>query len=124
MGRRLTAALWLFLLLTGQAATLARPLAAAAGHECRCDERLCRCTHQHRPPSTPKCHFPGGSSLPTLQSCDRDEEQVLATAFYVLPQVVVLIEPLAAEALIPTFRVQVPAFFDEISPPPPRSPLA
>lgn len=124
MRQRLVAALWLLLLATGQAGALVRPLAASTNHDCRCDERLCRCTHKHRPASLPKCHFPGGSPMPSLQSCDTSQEQALAVGVYLVPLPPALTGPLGVQALVPTGLALTSDFFDDISPPPPRFPLS
>lgn len=122
MAGRFAAAVWLILFLASQAVTLARPLLASEAHECRCDERVCRCTHKHRQPVVPTCRFPDGTSLPTVQTCDTEEEQALTSMSYVLPPRVPLgAEPLVAVALIPLPALRLPVPFDDISPPPPRT---
>lgn len=124
MGRRFTAVLWLFLLAASNAATWARPILAAEAHQCRCDERLCRCTHRPSQPVVPKCHSLAGTTLPTLQSCDNDEEQALASLPFLLPPQVSLTEPVAVAEIVLPSALRLPAPFQEITPPPPRLPLA
>ena len=121
MGRRFLAALWLLAFVAGYAATAAKPLLAVNSHDCRCNERICRCAHQHRKPVVPKCHFPGGTSLPTVQRCDTDEQQALASASFLLPPRTPLTQPLPVAALSEPLDLQLPVFFDDIDPPPPRT---
>lgn len=124
MGRRLIAALWLLLLVVSQAVMLARPVGAKATQDCRCDARLCRCAHQHGQPIAPRCHFPGGSNLPTLQSCRAHEEESLAPVIFILPPRAQLVEPIAGETLTPLSARRPPVASEDINPPPPRTPLA
>lgn len=99
---------------------------------CACTPRVCRCTHQHEGATRPHCHFPGGSPNagkstprgPAIQRCDTDQQQALASQFFVLPPQVSLIQSVASEAVISPLALQLPAPFDDISPPPPRAPLA
>lgn len=123
MGRRSLAAFWLLLFLASQAATQARPLLASAAQECRCDERLCRCTHEHKKPAVPSCHFPDGTTLPSFKSCNTDEQQAVAARVYLLPQRLPLTQPVPGATLRPASVVRVPLFCPEVSPPPPRTPL-
>ncbi|MFQ5694474.1 MAG: hypothetical protein ACE5HB_00640 [Terriglobia bacterium] len=114
----------MLLFLASQAATQARPLLASAAQECRCDERLCRCTHKHHQPVAPNCHLPGGTSLPTFQSCERDEQPTLASAAYLLPPPVSLFPAALREALIPAAALRLPIPFEDVTRPPPRTSLA
>ncbi len=121
MGRRFPVAFLLLFLLAGRAGLCLKPLLAAKAHDCRCNERICRCAHQHRKPVVPKCHFPGGTNLPTVQSCDNDQQQALASASYLLPPRTPLTQPLPVAALSEPLELQCPVFFDDINPPPPRT---
>ncbi|MFQ5723249.1 MAG: hypothetical protein ACE5G6_02060 [Terriglobia bacterium] len=120
MRRRLVATLWLLLLATSHAAPLAGWVAT---QECRCDERVCRC-HDHHQPAVPKCHFPNGGQLPAFQSCDSDDAPVMTSAPYLLPEPVFLARLVQAAELPPAALPRVPLSFEDISPPPPRAPLA
>lgn len=123
MGRKLVATI-LLLLPVGHTAAQAQPLTTSGSHQCRCNERVCRCTHEHKKPVVPKCHLPDGSSLPSLKSCDSSAQQALAPASYLLPPQVELSQPLPVAAL-PANPLALPAdFAPEVNPPPPRSSLA
>lgn len=93
-------------------------------HQCQCDEHLCRCAYKHSKPSQPKCRLPGGESVPMLKSCDTEDELAQAAWVSLLPPSPVLDQPLETEPLLPPASLQLTARADDISPPPPRFPLA
>lgn len=125
MGRKLTVLL-LLLLPVGQSAAQVWIAPGVHAHACQCDERICRCPHRHQPAKSekPKCHFPNGTNLPTLQSCDGDERRALASAPY-LPAPPVTLACLSCRAELPiASHPHHVNFCLEINPPPPRLPLA
>lgn len=123
MGRKLVATI-LLLLPVSHTVALARPLTTSGSHECRCNERICRCTHEHKKPAVPKCHLPDGSSLPSLKSCDSSARQALAPACYLLPPRVALSQPLPVAPVVASPTAPPADFALEVNPPPPRSSLA
>jgi len=123
MGRKLIATI-LLLLPVGHTVARAGPLIAGAPHQCRCNERICRCTHEHKKPTVPKCHLADGSSLPSLKSCDSSAPQALALGCCMLSPRVTLSQPLPVAPLTATTTALPADFSPELDPPPPRSSFA
>ena len=116
--------LWLVFLLASHGAGLARASYRLGVHDCRCTENICRCLHRHRQPVTPNCHFPGGTSLPALQSCESHEPHAVISLLYLLPDRISCARPTVTEVLIEPAGHQLSDAGRDVSPPPPRASLA
>ncbi len=126
MGRRLLTSLWLGLFLAGHAAALAGPwLRSEMRHVCDCNSFFCVRLHHHAAPKPAKpqahCHSSGEQEGVSLDGCGGDDEQVIASWVYVLPQPPAHPQPMAAAAVTPAFEPRLALHFAEIDPPPPRT---
>jgi hypothetical protein len=125
MGRKLIVFL-LLLLPAGQSAAHVWTGPGAHTQTCQCDERMCHCPHRHQPAKSekPKCHFPNGTNGPTLQACDAQDQQAVASGPYLpAPPPSVAYRPSRAVLPVPSYSHHE-SFCPEINPPPPRRPLA
>lgn len=123
MRQRVLSAVSLFLLLANALAAMGPRPAPLPSQRCACDERLCRCRHNHRGPTKPKCHFPNGVApgQVSLQSCSNSDEHSLSAQPY-LPAAPVEATPAVPVVLESPPLVVFPlSVFLEADTPPPRS---
>ncbi len=128
MARRLLSSLWLGLFLAGHVSALAGPwLRSEMRQVCNCRSLFCIRPHHHPAPKPTRlqghCHSSGGQEGVSLEGCPADDEPVMASWFYVLPQPISYSQPAATATLMPAAETQLSQHFTEIDPPPPRTPF-